>query len=350
MTSISANGKGGTMKKTGLGRTGLNVSRVSFGCIPIQRISDSEAVSLLRQAYDGGVNFFDTARGYTDSEHKVGLAFSGMRENVIIATKTMAKSEKEFWGDLSASLKNLKTDYIDIYQLHNPSFLPVPGGEDGLYDAISEAGAKGTVHHIGITSHSKDIAEKAVMSGLYETVQYPFSCLASEDEEKIVKLCEERDVGFIAMKAMAGGLIRNVKAAYSYIASFPNAVPIWGIEKEGELEEILSLEADAPPLDAGMLAQIKKEREDLSGNFCRGCGYCMPCPAGIQISVAARMDKLLTRSLSSLYTTPEWRGRMEKIDGCTMCGQCEEKCPYNLKAYELLKKQLEAYRGFCGEA
>ncbi len=337
------------MKKTRLGRTGLLVSRVSFGCIPIQRIGGGEAVSLLRKAYDSGVNFFDTARAYTDSEQKIGRAFEGMRDRVIIATKTMAKDAGEFWADLSVSLKSLNTDYIDLYQLHNPSFLPVPGGEDGLYDAISEAKAKRMALHIGITSHSQEIANKAVLSGLYETLQYPFSCLATEEEEKIVRLCGEKDIGFIAMKAMAGGLIRNVKATFGYIDSFPGVVPIWGIEKKRELEEILSLEADPPLLDEGLLAQIEKEREDLSGNFCRGCGYCMPCPAGIQISTAARMDKLLARSLPSLFTTPEWQEGMEKIDDCTECGQCEENCPYHLKAYELLKKQLETYRSFCGK-
>jgi predicted aldo/keto reductase-like oxidoreductase len=337
------------MKRIKLGKSGLLVSRVSFGCIPIQRISSNEAVSLLRQAYDSGVNFFDTARTYTDSEQKVGLAFSGMREDVLIATKTPAKNAGKFWEDLSESLRDLNTDYIDLYQLHNPPFLPMPGGEDGLYDAITEAKAKGMVRHIGITSHYQDIAIKAVLSGLYETLQYPFSCLASEDEEKIVKLCEEKGVGFIAMKAMAGGLIRNVAATFSYIASYPNAVPVWGIEKERELEEIIALESEPPPLDADMLAQIGKERNDLCGNFCRGCGYCMPCPVGIHISVAARIDKLITRSLSGLFTTPEWQEKMEKINECTMCGQCEEKCPYHLKAYELLKKQLESYRSFCGK-
>lgn len=337
------------MQKTRLGKSGLIVSRVSFGCIPIQRISDNEAVDLLKKTYDSGVNFFDTARAYTDSERKMGLAFSKMRENVIIATKTQAANAEKFWEDLNESLKNLDTDYIDLYQLHNPSFLPLPGGEDGLYDAICEAKSKGIVRHIGITNHSQDIARKAAVSGLYETLQYPFSCLSNEDDEEIVKLCEKEDVGFIAMKAMAGGLIRNVRATYSYIASFPNVVPIWGIEKQRELEEILALEVDTPPLDSGLLMQIEKERKDLGGEFCRGCGYCMPCPAGIQISNAARMDKFLTRSRSSLFTTPEWQANMEKINDCITCGQCEVKCPYHLKTYELLKKQLKTYRSFCGK-
>lgn len=338
------------MQKTILGKSGLYVSRVSFGCIPIQRITDDEAVSLLRYAYDSGVNFFDTARGYSDSERKVGIAFHSMREGVIIATKTMAKSAEAFWSDLGVSLKELNTDYIDLYQLHNPSFLPVPGGEDGLYDAILEAKQKGMIRHIGISCHMQDVAKRAVLSGLYEALQYPFSCLSTKEDEEIARLCGETDTGFIAMKGMAGGLIRNVAATFCYIASFPNVVPIWGIEKRRELDEFLRLEKEMPPLDDDMRRQIEKEREELGGDFCRGCGYCMPCPAGIHISVAARIDKLMTRSLAAPFLEPRWRENMEKIEQCTMCGQCEEKCPYHLKTYELLKKQLSTYRNFCERA
>lgn len=335
------------MRKTVLGKSGLCASSVSFGCIPIQRISEDEAVSLLRYAYDCGVNFFDTARAYTDSERKLGLAMRGMRKKVIIATKTMAKNAGAFWDDLKESLNNLNTDYIDLYQLHNPEFLPVPGGEDGLYDALIKAKKKGMIRHTGISCHMQDIAKRAVLSGLYETLQYPLSCLSTGEDEEMARLCEKTDTGFIAMKGMAGGLIRNSAAAFCYIASFPNVVPIWGIENRRELDEFLKLEKDAPALDDDMRLQIQKEREELSGEFCRGCGYCMPCPAGIHISVAARIDKLMTRSLAEPFLEPRWRENMARIEQCTMCAQCEERCPYHLKTYELLKRQLKTYRDFC---
>jgi predicted aldo/keto reductase-like oxidoreductase len=334
------------MQNIRLGKTGLIVSKVSFGCLPLQRVSGEEAVRLLRRAADNGVNFFDTARMYTDSEEKLGKAFKGMRGSVYIATKTTAGNADKLWEDLHESLKELQTDYIDLYQLHNPPRMPQPGEEDGLYDALAQAKEKGLVRHIGITNHAQNISDAVIRSGLYETLQYPFSCLANGDDERLVGLCAEADMGFIAMKAMSGGLIRNVRANYSYINSLGNAVPIWGIQRESELDEFLSLEKEAPAYDDEMKELARQEREDLSGNFCRGCGYCMPCPAGIQIPTAARMDMLLLRSVASSFTTPEWRGNMEKINDCITCGQCEKKCPYHLKTYELLKNQLAFYRDF----
>lgn len=330
-----------------LGKTGMPVSRASFGCLPIQRVSREEAARLLRKAFDNGVNFFDTARVYTDSEEKIGYAFKGARQDLYIATKTMATGADKLWKDLHESLTALKTDYIDLYQLHNPSFLPQPGEKDGLYDALAEAKKQGLIRHIGISNHAQNISEAAVRSGLFETIQYPFSCLANEADENIVKLCEQTGTGFIAMKAMSGGLIRNVRANFSYMLSFENVVPIWGIQRESELDEFLALEREAPPYNNAMRALAERERKELSGNFCRGCGYCMPCPAGIQIPTAARMDMLLLRAVPESFLTPEWRENMENITECLECGACEKKCPYHLKTYDILKKQLEFYREFC---
>ncbi|MHB1314459.1 MAG: aldo/keto reductase [Christensenellales bacterium] len=334
------------MKKVRLGRSNLLVSRSSFGCIPIQRLNHEEAVRLLRRAYDEGINFFDTARGYSDSEEKLGHAFHAMRHKVIIATKTPAANDRQLVEDLKTSLKNLQTDYIDIYQLHNPSYVPMPGGEDGLYDALVKAREKGMIRHIGITNHALNIAEQAVCSGLYETLQFPFSCLATEMDEGLANLCKDKDVGFIAMKAMAGGLIQNVRANFSYITTFSNIVPIWGMQRESELNEFVSLEKELPSYDEEMYRQVMKERELLSGEFCRGCGYCLPCPADIEIPLAARMDKFLTRSVAKKFTSPEWQRKMSKIQDCILCMQCAEKCPYKLKPYEVLKKQIAIYNEF----
>ena len=197
------------MNKITLGKTNLVIEKNGFGCLPIQRIREQDAVDLLHKAYDGGINFFDTARAYSDSEQKVGAAFSSMRDKIVLATKTGAQTAEGFWKDLETSLRTLKTDYIDIYQFHNPVFCPKPGGEDGLYDAALEAKKQGKIRHISITNHRLAVAHEAIDSGLYETLQFPFSYLAGEQEMELVRKCRETNMGFIAMKGMAGGLIRD---------------------------------------------------------------------------------------------------------------------------------------------
>ena len=235
------------MKMIRLGRTDLFVTKNGFGALPIQRISDDAAVKLLRKAYDGGINYFDTARMYSDSEAKIGLALSDVRDKIIISSKTLATNTDDFWKDLHTSLSLLKTDYIDIYQFHNPLFCPKPGDGTGLYEAMLEAKAKGMIRHIGITNHRFTVAEEAVNSDLYETLQFPFSYLAGEKEEALVHLCEEKDVGFICMKALAGGLITHSDVAYAFLDQYPVA-PIWGVQKEHELDEFLSYNEDPPAL------------------------------------------------------------------------------------------------------
>ena len=328
-----------------LGKTGITTGKNAFGALPIQRISQDEAVRLLHKAYDGGMTFFDTARFYTDSEEKVGAAFEGIREKIYIATKTAATTVEGFWADLHTSLENLKTDYIDIYQFHNPAFCPKPGDGTGLYEAMLEAKEKGMIRFIGMTNHRLSVAEESVRSGLYDTLQFPFSYLASEKEEALVRLCDELDVGFICMKALAGGLITRSDVAYAYLAQFPVA-PIWGIQRESELDEFLSYNDVPPALTADRLAYIEKERQELIGDFCRGCGYCMPCPADIEINNCARMSLLLRRAPYAGFLTETWQANMKKIENCLECGQCKAKCPYGLDTPALLKKNYEDYKTF----
>jgi aryl-alcohol dehydrogenase-like predicted oxidoreductase len=333
------------MDKIRLGRTGITVSKNGFGALPVQRVGMDEACKILRKAYDGGINYFDTARFYTDSEEKIGAALSDVRENIIISTKTMQTNVEGFWRELNISLSLLKTDYIDIYQFHNPPFCPKPGDGTGLYEAMLEAKEKGMIRHIGITSHKLHIAEEAVLSGLYETLQFPFSYLATEKEEALVKLCEERDVGFICMKALAGGLITRSDVAYAFLADYPVA-PIWGIQKERELDEFLSYNQSPPRLNEEMRKYIEKERHELAGDFCRGCGYCMPCPVGISINDCARMSLMLRRAPMAGSLTPEAQAKMAKIKDCINCGQCKAKCPYGLDTPTLLRKNYEDYQTF----
>lgn len=204
------------MERVVLGKTGLKVNKNGFGALPIQRISKEDAVVLLQKAFQNGINYFDTARAYSDSEEKMGAALHEVRDQIIISTKTAAQNGEDFWKDLEMSLEKLQTDYIDLYQFHNPSFCPKPGDGSGLYEAALEAKEQGKIRHIGITNHRIAVAKEAVLSGLYETLQFPFSYLASEEEVELVELCRQKEVGFIAMKGLAGGLIHNSASAYVY--------------------------------------------------------------------------------------------------------------------------------------
>ena len=343
---METNHRGGMRKMANvrLGRTEITVPKNGFGALPIQRISLEDAVALLRRAYDGGIRFFDTARSYSDSEEKLGAAFEGMREKLYIATKTPAQTGEDFWKDLETSLKLLRTDYVDLYQFHNPDFCPKPGDGTGLYEAMLEAKAQGKVRHIGITNHRLHVAQEAIDSGLYETLQFPFSYLSSDKELDLVRQCREKDMGFIAMKALAGGTINNSSAAYAYMLQFDNVLPIWGIQRGWELKEFLNYEKQPPALDDGLRAVIEKDRRELAGNFCRGCGYCMPCPQGIEISQCARMSLMLRRAPTQAWLTKEWQEKMEQITSCVHCNQCASKCPYGLDTPALLLENLKDYR------
>lgn len=332
------------METVRLGKTGIVTNKNAFGALPIQRISDADAVHLLKKAYENGMTYFDTARWYTDSEHKLGLAFEGIRDKVYIATKTGATNAEDFWKDLETSLENLKTDYIDVYQFHNPVFCPKPGDESGLYDAMLKAKEQGKVKHIGITNHRLAVANEAVDSGLYETLQFPFCYLATEKDIALVEKCKEKDMGFVAMKALSGGLITNSAAAYAYLAQYDNVLPIWGVQREKELDEFLSYIGNPPAMTEEIKALIEHDREELLGEFCRGCGYCMPCPMGIEINNCARMSLLLRRSPSAGHLSKEGQEKMMKIEDCIHCNQCKSKCPYGLDTPALLQKNLEDYK------
>ncbi len=332
------------METVRLGSTGIVTNKNGFGALPIQRISDQEAVYLLQKAYENGIDYFDTARWYTDSEHKVGIAFAGMREKVLIATKTGAKCADDFWKDLETSLEQLQTDYIDVYQFHNPAVCPKPGDESGLYEAMLQAKEQGKIRHIGITNHRLAVAKEAIESGLYETLQFPFCYLATEKDIALVEMCKDKDMGFIAMKALSGGLITNSAAAYAYLSQYDNVLPIWGVQRENELDKFLSYIDNPPKMDSEISAFIAHDREELLGDFCRGCGYCMPCPMGIEINNCARMSLLLRRSPSASHLSKEGQEKMMKIEGCIHCNQCKSKCPYGLDTPALLAKNLEDYK------
>ena len=326
-----------------LGSTEIVVNKNGFGALPMQRVSMEEAVALVRRAFEGGITFFDTARGYTDSEEKLGEALEGIRDKVYIATKTPAQDGDGLKRDLETSLKKLRTDHVDIYQFHNPAFCPKPGDRTGLYEAMEEAKAQGMVRHIGITNHRLAVAHEAIDSGLYETLQFPFCYLADAKDIELVEKCREADMGFIAMKALSGGLITNSQAAYAFMAQYDNVLPIWGVQRQSELEEFLSYIENPPVMTDDIRALIEADKKELAGEFCRGCGYCMPCPAGIEINNCARMSLLIRRSPSAAHLTPEAQAKMMKIKECLHCGHCKSKCPYGLDTPALLEKNLKDY-------
>ena len=334
------------MPKVTLGKTGITVDKNGFGALPIQRVSFDVAKKLLRKAYEGGMTFFDTARSYSDSEEKIGYAMSDVRHHIFLASKTPSKDGDGFWKDLDTSLRMMKTDYIDIYQFHNPDFCPKPGDGTGLYEAALEAKKQGKIRFIGITNHRLHIAKEAIASGLYDTMQFPFCYLATEKDLEIVNLCKEKQMGFIAMKALSGGLITNAKAAAAFIGQYDHVLPIWGIQREKELDEFLSFVDNQPQMTEEIAALISKDKKDLSGNFCRGCGYCLPCPAQIEIPTSARMSLLLRRMPSAPYLTPEWQEKMSRIENCIHCNHCSDHCPYGLDTPKLLRENWEDYQTF----
>ena len=337
------------MRNITLGMTGITTPQNAFGALPIQRVSLETAVKLLRRAHEGGMTFFDTARAYSDSEIKVGAAFEGMRDKVYIASKTQAKTPDQFWKDLDTTLTNLKTDYLDIYQFHCVSRCYAPGDGTGMYEAMLEAKKQGKIRHIGITAHLIAVAEEIAASGLYETLQFPFSYLASEREIALVRACEEKNMGFIAMKGLAGGLLTNSRACMAFMSQF-EALPIWGIQREEELDQWLSFFSEDVTLDEEISAFIEEDKKALQGDFCRGCGYCMPCTAGIQINQCARMSQLIRRAPSENFKGEFWQKEMAKIEDCVDCGLCKSKCPYGLDTPNLLRKNLADYRNIISGA
>ncbi len=332
------------MVQVKLGNTGIVANKNGFGALPIQRIDKESAVRLIHMALRGGVNFFDTARAYSDSEEKLGAAFAGIdRGSYYLATKTAAKTGEQLRTELAVSLNNLRTDYVDIYQLHCAPKCFRPEDADGVYAAALEAKKEGKIKHIGITAHLLNVAQEAVESGLYETLQFPFAYISGEQEIALVKKCADAGMGFLGMKGLAGGLLTNSKLCYWFACQYESVLPLWGVQRESELAEFLSYQDNPPVMDDEMKAVYEKDLKELSGDFCRGCGYCMPCPKGIQINNCARISQLLRRSPSKNWLNEEWQANMAKIKECIHCNQCASKCPYGLDTPKLLEKNLEDY-------
>ena len=335
--------------KVRLGRTELYVTKTSFGALPVQRIGHEAARKLLRRAYESGINYFDTANMYTDSEEKIGEALHDVRQNIVISTKSGGKDKKTVREHIELSLRRMQTDYIDLFQFHNPAELPDPEDPDGPFAAALEAKEKGYIRHIGITNHAMAVAKQAIESGWFETLQFPFCYLATEGDVELVRLCKEHDMGFIAMKGLSGGMLNNAAACYAFMQQHDTVVPIWGIQHEWELDQWLDLTERGQTMTPELQAVIDHDRTELAHNFCRSCGYCLPCTAGIDIPQAARMAMLLRRSPYQQYMTDEWYAKMHKIEECVHCDACKSRCPYELDTPDLLQAMLKDYDQFYAE-
>ncbi len=335
------------MKKIELGKTGLQVSRVGFGGIPITRVSKEDAVRLLRKAFDAGINFVDTAVGYGDSEEKIGAAVSGQkREALILASKSMAREAEKMTADIEQSRKRMRTAYLDLYQAHginNFAEWKKVTGAGGALEALQEARRKGIVRHAGFSSHSLDVAREAVTSGLFETVQIPFNFITSEPETKILPLLEKHPLGLIVMKPFAGGVIPFAGPALKYLFRFPGAVPIPGIEKEEELDEIVAVTEAGGPLSATDKRKIAQLRKTIGANFCRRCGYCLPCPQQINIPLALHYESLYRRFPEENTLHESGKRLIDRVRACAGCGECEKKCPFELPIRKMLKETIAFY-------
>ena len=328
-----------------LGKTGLRVSRVGFGGIPIQKVDEVGSAALMKTVWNAGINFIDTARAYTVSEELIGNALVGMRDKFVIATKSMARTADAMRADIETSLKNLKTDYIDIYQIHNVTMeqLATVCGADGALEALNEAKRQGKIGHIGLTAHSLEVFEYATTLDWVETLMFPYNIVETQGEE-IIKKCHESNIGFICMKPLAGGALENAKLAMRFIASNNNVdIVIPGMCCEEEVAMNVSSVCDKTPLSKDEIAEIEKIRKELGTNFCRRCNYCQPCAAGINISGVFLFAGYLER-----YGLEEWaRSRYavlpNKASACIGCGACESRCPYNLPIREMLKKCAVAF-------
>lgn len=340
------------METTVLGKTGLKVSRVGFGGIPIQRLNDEDAVAVVKRCLELGVTYLDTANAYSTSEARIGKALEGWTGHVVLSTKTQSRVADGVAAHLAQSLKMLQVECIDLYQFHNVSTFPdlekvvAPGGP---YDVIRKAMRDGTVRHVGITCHQIDVAKEAVKSGRFETVMYPFNFIVHEPGEELLALAAERGVGFIAMKPFAGGMIDNATLAIKYLLQFPNVVPIPGYERIAEAEQVVRIAESSWQLTAEEQSEIERIRKETSNRFCRRCDYCQPCTAGIAISNVMSFPTMVKR-MPRHHVVSGWvADAVEKVAGCTDCGKCEERCPYHLPIREMISENLANYRRLKAE-
>ena len=328
------------MEYVTLGKTGLQVSRVGFGGIPIQRIDAEAAKNLLDAVEAAGINYIDSARGYTVSEELIGQAIEGRRDKFVLATKSMARDKAGMAADIETSLKNFRTDYIDLYQVHNPSLkhleqVLAPGG---ALEALLEAKEAGKIGHLGLTAHSPEVFEKALELDWVETVMFPYNIVETQGAD-LMERAKAQNVGFINMKSLAGGAIEDARLAMRFAAANPNVtVVLPGMYSPDEVAQNMEAVSDPSPLTGGELAKVEVMRKELGTSFCRRCGYCAPCTVGIDIPNHFVFHGYLDRYGLQDWARSRYGALAAHADDCVECGACEERCPYHLPIREMLKK------------
>lgn len=330
-----------------LGRTEMMVSKLGFGGIPIQRLSEDEAVAVVRRCLELGVTFLDTANAYTTSEARIGKAIKGRREEVIIATKSASRSPEGVAGHLKMSLERLGVDYIDLYQFHGVSdfkSLETVLDPKGPLAVLRKAKKAGVIRHIGITSHQIDVAKEAARSDRFATLMFPFNFITCEPADELLPLCRKHDVGFIAMKPLAGGALDCVTIAFKYLFQFPDVLPIPGIEKASEIEEIARILERPREMSEAERCETQRLREELGTRFCRRCDYCQPCPQEIPIATIMVVNTVLKRMPLERLLTGMFADAVEKGADCSECGECEQRCPYHLPIREMIAEQVRRFR------
>ncbi|MBI3931469.1 MAG: aldo/keto reductase [Chloroflexi bacterium] len=335
------------MEMIRLGKTEMMVSRLGLGGIPIQRVSEDEAVAVVKRCLELGINYIDTANAYTNSEERIGKAISGRREGVFIATKTQSRTREGAETHLKLSLKQLAVESIDLYQFHNvadsDSFERILA-PDGALAAVEEAKRAGVVKHIGVTSHSLDMAKELVKSDRFETIMFPFNFITCEAADELLPLCREHDVGYIVMKPLAGGMLDNITIAFKYLFQFPDIVPIPGIEKIEEIEEIVQVLEGPWQMTEAEQSQMQRLREELGTRFCRRCDYCQPCTEEIPIATVMTSGSFARRLPPERLFSGMLAEALEKAAYCTACGLCEPKCPYGLPIIDIIAERAEWYQ------
>ena len=339
------------MRKTRLGRTDFLVSAIGFGGIPVTRLSMDEGAILVRHCFDKGINFFDTAPLYGDSELKVGAGVEGVRDQVVLATKTFKRRKSETAEDLEKSLTRLRTNYIDLYQFHNVAdqeTLEAVLGPDGAYEAALEAREAGKVRHIGLTSHNLEVAVRACKTGVFSTIQIPFSLIEHDPAEKLFPSAREQDMGIIAMKPMGGGLLERADLCFRFLQQYQDVVPIPGVENAAEVDENIKYYAKAHPLSEQDRTDIETIRNELGTRFCHRCGYCQPCAQGVEVWKVL-LFKAQVKRFPAQMAIDMGREAMKQAEQCVQCGECADKCPYELPVPDLISESLDYFRRFCRE-
>jgi predicted aldo/keto reductase-like oxidoreductase len=336
------------LNKIRLGKTNMMVTYIGFGGIPIQRDTEEEAIAVVKKCLDLGINYFDTANAYSNSEERIGKAIKGQRrENLYLATKTQSRGREGAEKHLQNSLKMLGTDYIDLIQFHNIStdrdFKAIMA-PDGAYPFMEEMKKKGIVKHLGVSSHTIDTAKELVKSDLFETMLFPFNFVTREPGEELLPMCRQHDMGFIAMKPLSGGLLDDVTIAFKYLSQFPDVLVIPGIEKPQEIEQIVQIVSGKLGMTAAEQAELVRLQEELGKTFCRRCDYCQPCPEEISISTVMMIKSTAKRMGTARLFSGGGQGvTVEKVATCTQCGLCEGRCPYGLPIMDLIAERLTWY-------